>query len=382
MGDATVRSVEGQRSVINRILHTPQALAGLIGIFISMAAMLIRYSRNRRLKLTASGNRRSEGAARDVRSLGLNIPTIMILGLLLVSATVFGFYSVRSDTSSHCVSGRLDIDGSSAFHPMAVRIGDAYRESGCANADIKIFQHGSNRGIRGLISAAPKERPSRIAMSDGLTQTEDPHLVAHPVGVVVFSVVANRDTGIDELSTEQLRKIHQGKYTNWAQLGGRDVKISIVSRGEESGTRIAFEEKVLERSEGAISSIDCVKGIPDRKISVIRCEREDTKKLLETVGKVPGAIGYAEASAVGRYPNVKRVTLDERYPEFENVESDSYDFWTVEYFYTYGSPASDTLTAAFLEYLTSDTAKNILRSGGYTPCDDLEKTLKDRLCHR
>jgi hypothetical protein len=47
-----------------------------------------------------------------------------------------------------------------------------------------------------------------------------------------------------------------------------------------------------------------------------------------------------------------------------------YRFWTVEYLYSYGTPPANSLPAAFLGYLNSYAAKDILRGRGYIPCAD------------
>jgi ABC-type phosphate transport system substrate-binding protein len=143
--------------------------------------------------------------------------------------------------------------------------------------------------MRALIEANSKDRPFRMAMSDGPTRIADPRLVAHPVGVVVLAIVVNRGTGIHELTTDQLQRIYRGDYTNSRQLGGNDLKISIVSRGEESGTRVAFETKVLHDGEEAVTSSLCVDA--DRKQGpIIRCERSDTETLLKVVDSILSSI--------------------------------------------------------------------------------------------
>ena len=60
----------------------------------------------------------------------------------------------------------------------------------------------------------------------------------------------------------------------------------------------------------------------------------------------------------------------------------AYPFWTVEYLYTYGTPAPGTLAAAFLAYMNTDTAKDVLRSGDYTPCADRGQSLMSTLCRQ
>lgn len=52
----------------------------------------------------------------------------------------------------------------------------------------------------------------------------------------------------------------------------------------------------------------------------------------------------------------------------------------MEYLYTYGRPVPGTLAAAFLAYMNTDTVKDILRSGDYTPCADRGQSLMSTLC--
>ncbi len=159
-------------------------------------------------------------------------------------------------------------------------------------------------------------------------------------------------------------------------VGGPDLRISIVSRGSESGTRRAFEKTVLRYGEPAVSSDDCVtKDRPTSDSMVVRCERGNADSLLQEVNNIPGAIGYAERSAVAKFSDVHGVQRNGRDADIEAVKQNAYPFFEVEYFYTYGEPQGNTLISAFLKYLNSGTAKNILRRDGYTPCLDGQSNL-------
>jgi phosphate transport system substrate-binding protein len=253
----------------------------------------------------------------------------------------------------------------------------------CSGSNITYKPNGSLVGVRELDNS-PNDKASRIAMSDGFVPSnEHPSLVPHPVGVVVFAVVVNRTTRIHDVSLDQLRQIYQGRVTNWKEVGGQDLPISLVSRGSESGTRGVFETKILNASEKPVSSNDCMKKDRDPTALVVRCERPDTESLLQEVDKIEGAIGYAETAAAARFPDVDRVQLDGRNPDIEAVKlsPNPYMFYTVEYFYSYGQPERNTFVSAFLKYMDSDTAKNILRRGGYTPCVDGQQDLTNTLCH-
>ena len=306
--------------------------------------------------------------------------TIGLVVLLTASLTLLGASLVIGSEEAPgalCAEGRLTIDGSTAFQPILEDIRDTYVQD-CPGADIDIAATGSLDAVRDLVAA---EAQDRIAVSDGRTTSPDPNLIEHSVGVVVFSVVVNRETGVHSLTTDDLRAIYAGDVTNWRQLGGNDHPIRIVSRGSESGTRRVFQDRVLGTTEPALTSDDCSTPLINSSGPVIRCERDSTTELLEEVDRLPGAIGYAETSAVASRPNVIGVQLDDVTADIEPVMRGSYHYWTVETFYTYGQPPVDSLAGAFLQYLQEDAAKNILRSYGHVPCVDRQNLL-ETLCGR
>lgn len=313
------------------------------------------------------------------------VMTVSLVTVLAVCVTLFVVSAALPDNGSGddlCSSGRLTVDGSTAFASVMTQIKDKYTEE-CPEADVEIEASGSLEGVRNLIDLAeddPTEAKKRIAVSDGPASDSSTVLVPTPVGVVVFTVVVNKAAGIDSLTVADLRRIYDGKITNWSELGGADEPISIVSRGGESGTRRTFEEEVLGHSEPGLTSDDCETPRDDGNASsVIRCERSATDELMDEVNHVSGAIGYAELSVANTYENVTTVKLDGYAADVATVESGDYPFWTVETLYTYGEPEDGSLTQAFLDYLSEDTAQNILREHGHEPCWDAQGRM-NQLC--
>jgi ABC-type phosphate transport system substrate-binding protein len=116
--------------------------------------------------------------------------------------------------------------------------------------------------------------------------------------------------------------------------------------------------------------------------SVILCEKNDTPTLLQLVNTIPGAIGYAQISDAESYANVEHVNINTAGADIADVKAGIYPYWTVEYLYTYGHPAASSLTAAFLAYMSTDAAKNILLNAAYTPCVGSTSGTVAKLCTR
>jgi len=307
---------------------------------------------------------------------------------LLLAGLLIGLLIVNRDggnpTALRCVRGELRIEGSTAFAPVVKGIADGYHRA-CGGAAVTVVADGSISGLRSVASAGAANAvvaATGLAMSDGVASGEFGSLVARPVAVVVFSLVVNQSTGVHDLTVAQVRDIYAGRVTNWRQLGGTDLPIRIVSRGSESGTRGTFERRVLGVPEPAVSSNDCVNKDRDPNAATIRCEFGSESSLLEEVSRTPGAIGYAERGAAATYAKVNEIKLGGWEADLGTVEQNDYPFWEVEYFYTYGNPPGGSLLSAFLEFVTLDEAKNLLRADGFTPCSDRSKNLMTTLCAR
>lgn len=217
-------------------------------------------------------------------------------------------------------------------------------------------------------------------MSDGPAPGGYPTLTGNPVAVILFAVVVNKETDTYNLTTAQLRDIWLGKITNWKQLNGPDLPISIVARTTASGTRRTFDDKVLRQAEPPFSSYNCLSRNAVQDSKVIRCEVTDTGTLLARVNSIPGAIGYAQISDAAAYPNVRKISLNGWDSTISDVKAGVYGYWTVEYLYTAGHPAAGSLAADFLGYMKSVTASDSLRAADYTPCIDGGESLLKTLC--
>ena len=371
-----------------------------------------------------------ETRRRSPRSRNLAFGTLLTL---LIGAQAGVALGEGPPIPSSCRSGQLVVQGSTAFQPVAQQVATAYSAT-CRDASISVTGTGSYNGLTALSDSAVAASPSaaalgaaplsgapsavasssaassaglpssaassaglpsspapsvglppdggavQVAMSDGAAPAGYHGLAGHPVAVIIFAVVVNKSTGVFNLSTAQLAGIFRGTITNWRQVGGADLPISIVARTSGSGTRHTFDAKVLGgASEPPASSFNCVTKNELPSSPVIRCEEPDTSTLLERVNSIPGAIGYAQISDAASFPNVELVKLNAADPDIGDVKAGKYPYWTVEYLYTEGQPQARSLTAAFLAYFGTDNAENLLLNGAYTPCANAQPQVA-KLC--
>jgi ABC-type phosphate transport system substrate-binding protein len=215
-----------------------------------------------------------------------------VLVLCLAAVLVWAFAPRPAD---FCTGGDLGLVGSSAFSSTAQYAADAYTVE-CTRSRVAVAMRGSVEGLREL----PGAHGAVIAFSDGVA-AEGEGYVADPVAVVTYNVVVNASVGLRDLTTVQLQDINAGRVSNWSQIGGPNLPVRIVGRDADSGSRSTYERYVLRTGEAQLSSTSCEEADRGFASPVIRCERPTTQEVLSEVNRIDGAIGYADASAIGGY---------------------------------------------------------------------------------
>ncbi|MFI9119465.1 substrate-binding domain-containing protein [Streptomyces bikiniensis] len=271
-----------------------------------------------------------------------------------------------------CARGTLTVSGSTAFAPVARQLAKEY-EKDCAGAKVTVDAHGSATGVRELdaagrkAAAAKKAPPAVVALSDGRKPNGHPELRETPVAVSLFTLVVHDGVPVANLSRAQIRDVYRGDITNWSALGGPNLPIRLVSRNAGSGTREVFQRRVLGENEPAHSSLDC-EHRDDPRAKVTRCELDSTEQVLDTVARLPGAVGYGELRASGTVKGLHRVAIDGRDADVDELGASDYPYREIEYAYTWGEPPTGSLTAGFLTYLTRGAGQDLVRLHGHLPC--------------
>jgi phosphate transport system substrate-binding protein len=227
------------------------------------------------------------------------------------------------------IEGKVSASGSTALLPFLKAAQEDFQKQN-AKVTVNISGGGSFTGQNQVASGAVDIGNSDVALQASLN---DKGLVEHKLVGIPFVFIANPSVTVDSLTEQQYIDILTGKITNWKDVGGKDEKITILSRAKSSGSRATIEQVVLKG-----------KSITDNVVI------QDSNGALRTaVASTPGAIGYVDAAYVDK--TVKGLKYNGVEYSVANATTGKYPVYTFGRMFTKGQPTG--AVKAFIDYATS-----------------------------
>ncbi len=241
----------------------------------------------------------------------------------------------------------IRLAGSSTIAPVMLEIAKLFEQSGDAPR-VFVETGGSSKGIidlrKGLANIAMVSRPLKPREAD---------LRAHIIARDGIAALLHAENPVTEISKQQLRAIFTGDITNWAELGGTDSDIIVISKGEGRATSVvlnAFLEVTADQIRGDLVAAE-------------------NAQMIKTVSLIPDSIGYVSIGAALMDMSfgvpVKLVALGPVAATLENVANDSYTAIRPLNLVTEAevSPSIRDL----IEFSSTEAVSSIIRDLSYTP---------------
>lgn len=281
-----------------------------------------------------------------------NFLKISLVGMLILGLGLLAGCGGSKDTGSASgeVKGKMSASGSSALLPL-LKAGQEEFYKKYADVTINLSAGGSFTGQNQVASGSVDIGNSDVELQDSL---KDKGLKEHMLVGIPFVFIVNKDVAVNDLTQEQYIGILTGKITNWQEVGGKDQKITIISRSLSSGSRATIVKTVLNGAQ-----------ITDN--AVIQDSNGAVRAAVETT---PGSIGYVDAAYADN--SIKVLSFNGVKYSVASVAEGKYPVYTFGRMFTKGEPQG--AAKAFIDYVTSSEFQDkYAEQNGFIPLNKLKK---------
>ena len=248
------------------------------------------------------------------------------------------------------ITGTVKASGSTALLPL-LKAGQEEFQKKNLKVTINIAGGGSFTGQNQVASGAVNIGNSDVALDAKL---KDKGLVEHKLVGIPFVFIANKEVNVDNLTMQQYVDIMTGKVTNWQEVGGKDLKITLVHRSPSSGSRATIQQLVLK----------------DKKFTDNAVIQDSNGAVRAAIASTAGAIGYVDAAYADA--SVKMLAVDGVKYSLADVASGKYKILTFGRMFTKGQP--DGATKAFIDFVTSkEFQETYAEKSGFVPLTKMPK---------
>ncbi len=256
---------------------------------------------------------------------------MLVIVLIFLLSLLAGCAGTQNEKSE-----KITIAGSSALLPLAQKAKIEFEEKH-PNVTVNISAGGSFTGLTQVANGSVDIGTSDVDVED-YPEYDPGTLVDHVVAVAPFVFIVHPDVTVDSLTQEELKGIFTGKFKNWSELGGPNIKISVIHRALSSGSRAVIKKQVLQGEE--FTSDAAILG--------------SNGEVRAAIASTPGAIGYVDAAYLNE--DVKPLAYEGVPFTPENVYNGSYPIFAYEHMYTKGQPRG--VVKEFLDFVLSEEFQN------------------------
>ena len=243
------------------------------------------------------------------------------------------------------LSGNVATGGSTSMKNVIAALTEGFAEVQ-PGVTVSYDPTGSGAGITGAT-----DKTLDIGLSSRALKADETGVTGTTIALDGIAIIVNKDSKVEDLTVDQLKRMFTGEITNWSEVGGDDGEIVLIGREAGSGTRDGFESIVDVKDSCKYAQ-----------------ELTATGAVISAVEANPLAVGYASLSAVG--DTVAMVTVEGVECSEDTVKDGSYKIQRPFVFVTNKSVTLSEQAQAFVDFATSKDAADLIRTAGAVPVNE------------
>ena len=255
------------------------------------------------------------------------------IGVILCLMGLLLFVGCNRHTVEPAEPVHLEVTGSTSMQPLVEELAQAYTERH-KHVTIAVEGRGSLPGIE-LVRQGEVD----IGMASW-KESEDTSLWSTPIALDGIAIVVHPQNQVKGLTLLQLKDIFFGRVWDWRDVRGQAGDILVVSREDGSGTRVVFEELVMQ----------------GQRVTLTAVVMPSSRAVVEYVAEHPQAVGYVSMGYLTE--EVKVLEIEEVAPTPASVRQGAYHLLRPFFLITRQEPAGEI--KGFIDFALSPTGQSIV----------------------
>jgi phosphate transport system substrate-binding protein len=159
-----------------------------------------------------------------------------------------------------------------------------------------------------------------------------------------LAVIAHERCGVENITSQQLQDIFSGDITNWKELGGSNLPITIIVPGKDTAANKNFRRQVMKHKEIKHDFM-----------------AYDSTMVIEAVKYFPcGTVSFISRGAALHHKEIMTIKIDGYYPADKD-----YPYYQIFYYITRGESTGHV--EKFIDFTFSEKGAEIMRRNGMVP---------------
>ncbi|MGB4687325.1 PstS family phosphate ABC transporter substrate-binding protein [Coprothermobacter proteolyticus] len=297
---------------------------------------------------------------------------VSVVGFILVAVLLLAGCTTQPQNAGNTESKSIVIKGSDTEVNMVQALAEEFRNQH-PDITISVSGGGSGSGIAALINGEIDIANS----SREISQEELDQAKANNIEIGTFidardgiTVIVHPNNPVEKLTLDQIGKIYRGEITNWKEVGGKDMPITLYGRQSNSGTFTFFRDVAVKGDYA--SSMRSMNGNSD---------------IINAVAQDETAIGYVGVGYFKQAQNqVKQVLVstdgNNYYSSTDLQAIDQKLYPLARPLYQYVKMPLTQAVKDFLTFEISEEGQAIVEENGFYPIGPEERAISEALLNK